>query len=89
MLEELQHTLKGRMSFFRVGTGILEVIGGWGWWCCVMVVVLNLDAMFGISLYSCAPKIRAHASCFESIKLSINGRRMFFIDPSHLRSSFP
>ena len=30
MLEELQHTLKGSMSFFRVGTGILEVIGGMG-----------------------------------------------------------
>ena len=50
---------------------------------------MNLDAMVGISLYSCAPKIRAHASCFESIKLSINGGLMLFIDPSHLRSRFP
>lgn len=80
MLEELQHTLKGSMSFFRVELGYWR----WGWWCCVMVVALNLDLK----------KLRPESSgrcetCIKSIKLSINEGLMVFIDPSHLRSKFP
>lgn len=88
MLEELQHTLKGSMSVFPCWNW--DIGGDWGWWwCCVMVVVLNLDAMVGISLDSCAWKIPAHAWCFESIKLSINGGLMFFYWSLPFEIKFP
>lgn len=42
-----------------------------------------------ISLYSCAPKIRAHAWCFESIKLSINGGLIVFYWSLPFEIKFP
>lgn len=83
MLEELQHTLKGRMSFFRVGTGILEVMG------MGMVVLCELGCQ-PASVFIVVPRKFGHmlgvlkASNFPSMEALL-----FFIDPSHLRSSFP